>query len=269
MSSTSRALALLLDAPLQSWGDHSRFNHRGTASFPSKSGVIGILAAALGINKFADDEAEKIRPLAALSFAVARLPRVTVGGKQLPSLRLLDYHTVGAAYDREDPWEIGLIVRNAEGKPKYGHTEITRREYLLDARFVVVLEGDASTLQVVQRALENPRWGVWLGRKSCPPAIPLRAFLAPSREEAFAQMAETLRRHETRRKRSSSQKGNTWWGDFDRVEEITLPSSDHDRAPAQLLPDQPRSFGERSHNSRAVRHLRAAPITTHRGDTPD
>ena len=44
-------LLLRLKAPLQSWGMASRFSIRDTAKEPSKSGVIGLLCAALGISR--------------------------------------------------------------------------------------------------------------------------------------------------------------------------------------------------------------------------
>ncbi len=50
---------------------------------------------------------------------------------------------------------------------------VRRRHYLLEARFGLRLSGDAELLGQVAAALRNPRWGIWLGRKSCPPAAPV------------------------------------------------------------------------------------------------
>jgi CRISPR system Cascade subunit CasD len=50
---------------------------------------------------------------------------------------------------------------------------VTRRQYLLDARFGVILAGDRSVLERAAAALQNPVWGVWFGRKSCIPAEPV------------------------------------------------------------------------------------------------
>ena len=44
-------LAILLDGPLQSWGFASRFQRRTTALHPTKSGVIGLISAAMGLAK--------------------------------------------------------------------------------------------------------------------------------------------------------------------------------------------------------------------------
>ena len=53
------ALAFVLDSPLQSWGVDSRYQQRDTAAFPTKSGLLGLLAAALGIDKNAPEEASR------------------------------------------------------------------------------------------------------------------------------------------------------------------------------------------------------------------
>ena len=73
--STDACLALLLDAPMQSWGHASRFERRTTALHPTRSGIFGLLAAALGINKHADDEATKLARYAPLHVITVTLPR--------------------------------------------------------------------------------------------------------------------------------------------------------------------------------------------------
>lgn len=45
------SLALCFDAPMQSWGTRSRGVIRDTTSEPTKSGVVGLIAAALGISR--------------------------------------------------------------------------------------------------------------------------------------------------------------------------------------------------------------------------
>ena len=87
----SSALAFLLDAPLQSWGTCSKFNHRETEAHPSKSGIIGMIAAAMGIDKHAPGEAEAIQGLSKLSFSAYRLAKP---GDTLVR-RLSDFHNVG------------------------------------------------------------------------------------------------------------------------------------------------------------------------------
>lgn len=180
MASETAALAIYLDAPLQSWGVSSRFQRRGTESTPSKSGVLGLIAAAMGIDKHSPDEASQLAPLAACRFSV--FP-VVQGEKAPPALRLEDYQTVGGGYDRSDPIDKLRISRKASGG--VSTTIQTWRYYLEQARFVAILEGSPGILQQAATALENPVWGVWFGRKCCLPAAPLLPTLAPSAKEAL------------------------------------------------------------------------------------
>jgi len=139
-------LLLRLCAPLQSWGVQSRFTVRDTGLEPSKSGVIGLLCAALGVDR-ADDAA--LQPLAALRMGV----RVDREG----TLKM-DYHTA-------------QNVLKAGGGLK--DTEVSRRYYLADACFLAGLEGeDLALLQRLHEALENPVWPLFLGRKAFVPAEP-------------------------------------------------------------------------------------------------
>lgn len=137
-------LLLRCVAPLQSWGLSSRFDERDTGTEPSKSGILGLLCAALG-----RDRHEPIGDLCALRMGV----RV-----DSPGLLVRDYHTV-------------LDVLNASGRKK--DTVVTKRYYLADAAFWVGLEGDRDLLDACQAALGTPRWPLFLGRKSCPPSMPV------------------------------------------------------------------------------------------------
>ena len=153
-------LAILLDGPLQSWGFASRFQRRTTALHPTKSGVIGLISAAMGLAKGSAAERAMLSELAKLQMSSIAIPRDMQGsGRQRPVLRLEDYHTV-------------LATRRASGTLDKDAV-VTRRQYLLDARFGVILAGDRSVLERAAAALQNPVWGVWLGRKSCIPAEPV------------------------------------------------------------------------------------------------
>ena len=129
-------LLLRLAAPMQSWGADSKFNWRRTARAPTKSGVVGLIAAALGRRRN-----ESIEDLQALRFGV----RADKEGKLLR-----DYHI---AKNPEDP------------KSPY----VTYRYYLSDAVFLVGLEGNLELLRQIEYALNNPVFPLYLGRRSCPP----------------------------------------------------------------------------------------------------
>ena len=150
-------LFLRLQGPLQSWGERGRWSIRDSAPHPTKSGVIGLIACALGIGADA--------PIKALSEAVQMGVRVDVSG-----VRLTDYHTIGGG--AKTP-----MLLTAQGKPKKSsgqpHTEISYRDYLCDASFLVALQGKTAVIQQMAAALQTPVWTIFLGRKSCPPSRPV------------------------------------------------------------------------------------------------
>lgn len=136
-------LLLRLAAPLQSWGADSKFETRRTNREPTKSGVIGLLAAALGLRR---NRTEELEALNHLRFGV----RVDREGELL-----VDFH----------------IARNLE---KRNADYLTYRHYLQDAVFLVGLESeDTELLQQLQEALQRPAFPLYLGRRSCPPVLPL------------------------------------------------------------------------------------------------
>ncbi|MCN9242705.1 type I-E CRISPR-associated protein Cas5/CasD [Streptomyces sp. RY43-2] len=154
-------LLLHLSGPLQSWGRHSHFNQRDTAAFPTRSGIIGLLAAAVGRCR-----GEPIDDLAHLRIAV-RVDR--------PGVLLRDLHTVGGGLPPSE------TVTTAEGKKRSGKatTLLSHRYYLADAAFTVAITSPPDTpaqadlLQEYAGALNAPRWPLYLGRRACPPTGPL------------------------------------------------------------------------------------------------
>lgn len=167
MTHPTSLIALYLDGPLQSWGNQSRFDRRTTLSFPTRSGIIGLLSAALGIDR---EDSRSVRRLDQLQIEVIFLR----SGK-----RLEDFHTVGGGYDSKR--EKQKITRTAEGKT--GNVVVTRRHYVQESRFCVFLRADSRLLEEIAEALENPRWGIWLGRKNCIPASPVfQGFFTTERE---------------------------------------------------------------------------------------
>ncbi|MEU2625165.1 type I-E CRISPR-associated protein Cas5/CasD [Streptomyces sp. NPDC007157] len=142
----SGVLALRLAGPLQSWGASSRFTRRTTESAPTKSGVIGLLAAAAGIERGEDTA---LAPLAALRFGV-RIDQ--------PGIRIRDFHTAH---------------HTVTGKSM----PLSERFYLADAAFVAALEGEHTLLTELHAALKSPVYLPFLGRRSCPPAAPLELGL--------------------------------------------------------------------------------------------
>ncbi|MFD5491705.1 type I-E CRISPR-associated protein Cas5/CasD [Streptomyces sp. NPDC127091] len=139
-------LILRLAGPLQSWGASARFTRRTTESAPTKSGVVGMLAAAAGIAR-GDDGG--LAPLAGLKFGV-RIDQ--------PGTRVRDFHTAH---------------HGVTGKSM----PLSERFYLADAVFVAALEGDRTLLAELHAALRTPVYAPFLGRRSCPPALPVELGL--------------------------------------------------------------------------------------------
>jgi CRISPR system Cascade subunit CasD len=225
--SADACLALLLDAPLQSWGHTSRFERRTTALFPTRSGVLGLVAAAIGIDKHEADADEKIARLAPLQITTVTLPRRSQRDGELPIRRLEDYHTVTS-------------IRRANGKVDEEATVQTYRHYLLDARFGVLIEGPSVLLLEIAAALKDPRWGVWFGRKSCLPATPVLAAAPQPRSTAWVQLL--LR---------AGYKGDESLAQFDHILEAA-PGT----AGADMIDDTPLGYGRPIGTRHAPRWIR-------------
>lgn len=153
-------IVLRLAGPLQSWGEHSTFPERDTLAFPTRSGIIGLFAAAQGIGR-----GEPLTRYSPLRLTV----RVDRAGRPIQ-----DFHTTGGGLPRE------RTVPTASGgrRPAGGGTIVTRRWYLSDAVFTVAAEGPGPLIQEIAGALRAPRWQPYLGRRSCPPEQPLFLRLA-------------------------------------------------------------------------------------------
>lgn len=129
-------LLLRLAGPLQSWGDSSRFSRRKTRPEPTKSGVLGMLAAAAGRRR-----TDPVEDLAQTRFGV----RV-----DQPGTVIRDFHTAHTADGRSMP--------------------LSQRYYLADAVFLAAVEGDRTLVEGLEQAVRAPAFPLFLGRRACPPA---------------------------------------------------------------------------------------------------
>lgn len=231
MSAVDNTLFLRLAGPMQSWGTSSRFQLRRTDAYPSKSGVLGLLLCARGIPRA--DSARELEALKPLVMGV----RVDRAGHTD-----WDYHTVGA--------KIG--IRSADGKIKKTastgeyETLLSRRQYLYDASFLVALQGAEDTISACEKALNDPVWPVFLGRKCCIPAEPV--FAGTGR---FDTVTDALSSMPWRPRitavdcpdRSATRALDTY---------IEHAPGSAPPADARLVHDVPRRFGFFSHGSRWV-----------------
>lgn len=141
-------LLLRLVGPMQSWGTTSRFDQRDTGKEPSKSGVVGLLAAAMGIDR---ENWTDLEPLTHLSLGV-RHDRAGVPKR--------DYQTAQHIISAD--------------RSKTHETAVTTRDYLADAAFLVgVATENNALLERLHAALRDPVWPLALGRKSYVPSEPI------------------------------------------------------------------------------------------------
>jgi CRISPR system Cascade subunit CasD len=148
-------LLLFLAGPMQSWGTQSRFTERDTGLEPSKSGVIGLVCAALGRSR-----ETSVDDLADLRMGV----RIDQEG-----VMRRDYHTAGGWHLQKDK---GYGVAKADGSAP--GTVVSTRYYLADAQYLVGLEGeDEALLDRIHAALVAPVWQLSLGRKAFVPGVPV------------------------------------------------------------------------------------------------
>ena len=136
-----KTLTIKLKAPLQAYGNEVTFRKRTTSPYPTKSAVIGMISASLGYSR----NDKRILELNNLSFAV----RSDQPGQVLSDFQIVEY------------------TKNT--KPK-----LTYRYYLQDALFMVAIGSDDDELiEKIHYALQHPKFSLFLGRRSCPPAGPL------------------------------------------------------------------------------------------------
>lgn len=205
-------LLLRLAGPLQAWGVQSRFSVRDTGREPSKSGVVGLLCAALGRGRD-----QPLEDLAALRMAV----RVDQEGRLLR-----DWHTAGLS---------GYL--KASGEIERTNVITSTRYYLTDARFLVGLEGqDADALARLHAALRDPVWPLYLGRKACVPGEPV--WLADGLRHG-ASLEDCLQQYPWL--------GPDHWAAPERLRLVL-----DDPQGVQVRPDHPLSFAERRFAPRRV-----------------
>jgi CRISPR system Cascade subunit CasD len=218
-------LLMCFDGSIQAWGVQSRFDIRETVMEPSKSGVFGLVAAALG-----RDRSDQINDLADLRLGV----RVEREGQMRR-----DYHTATKWIRdrRTQKWEASFAT-------------LSTRFFLADAVFLVGLEGEnRQLLEQIDHALEQPHWPLFLGRKACPPGRPIRlenGVVDESLENALANAMWLGRR-------TASATGRREGQEPERLRTvIEYRGQAMDGLLLQRRPDQPLSFLTREFAMREV-----------------
>jgi CRISPR system Cascade subunit CasD len=226
-------LLIRLAGTLQSWGEASAFNHRRTRPKPTKSGIVGLLAAAQGRPRHAP-----LEDLANLRLGV----RV-----DQPGTLLRDYHTVSDYRGRPLP-QAGVSAKGVQ-KPtspaKYTH--VTQRFYLQDAVFLAAVAGPADLIDTLATALTRPAFPLALGRRSCVPTQPIFLSVRTGTLEDILRAEPWQVTDRTR---------DTYARRHGRPEQIDLPATLDDIGGDDIAHDVPLSFapGDRRFTSRRIRH---------------
>ncbi|MBP8019904.1 MAG: type I-E CRISPR-associated protein Cas5/CasD [Agitococcus sp.] len=156
-------LVLRLDGVMQAWGDHTYEDYRPVVNFPTRSGLLGLLAACLGIDRV---DIEQLKQLdSSVEFTVRVDNQRHAKGHPLRVHKINDFHTV-------------LAARKVNGKSN-DNPVVSRREYLCDTVFTVVIGAHPQpsiSLERLKEAVNRPIYTPFLGRRSCPLSRPL--FLA-------------------------------------------------------------------------------------------
>lgn len=158
-----RFLLFRLYGPMAAWGEVAVGEARPSAAHPSKSAVLGMVAAALGIRR---NEEERLKQLGgSLGFAV----RVDAAGELLR-----DYHTAQVPPEKR---KVKYYTRRDELKGDDVYTILSSRDYRTDGCYSIALWSFAAEttdpLAEIEHALKQPRLPLYMGRKSCPLGLPL------------------------------------------------------------------------------------------------
>ncbi|MBM4574950.1 type I-E CRISPR-associated protein Cas5/CasD [Rhodococcus hoagii] len=249
---TGATVTFRLAGPQQAWSSRERRAYRPTQDHPTKSGIIGLVANALG-----RDRADDISDLAALQMGV-RADR--------PGVLESDYHTSGSGNFPLLPTEViadpalaraaakNLPLERTYAAPKNVRRDgkgvlvgkrdaavLTTDEYLADAAFTIALTGDHQIIDQIAAALAAPARSLHLGRK----AYPLSAPPAPrvhAVEDPAAALAVVPALH-------SAQHHSIW------IEE--RPGRHHATGDTQIIVDQPTRFDTRRTVARLESHRAA------------
>ena len=243
MSSPATAnLVMRFAGALQSWGGPSQYSRRETRMEPTKSGVVGLLAAALGRKRH-----QAVSDLAALRMGIRT---------DQPGRLLRDYHTVADYRGRP------LLSANVNKQGRQQPRDTTRpletyRYYLQDAVFIAVVSGDRTLIEQAGAALQQPAFPLALGRRGCPPSRPLRVEVQTVADDLTAALADIP--WQAGKAYRATRPGSS----------ITLPITVDDPAGTETLHDVPVTFDLSAPGQRASRRVRRSWVTIHVGETTE
>ena len=185
-------LLLWLEAPLQSWGGHSKFYRRDTVQFPTKSGILGMILCGMGATGKQTYLLKNFSELKQTVYSYKHKDRIN---EYIPILK--DFQMVGAGYNQEDKWESMHIPKNNKGnKSVGGGAKLTYKYYLQDARFGVIVEIPSDLEYTIHKALTEPYYDIYLGRKNCIPTDLVFRGIYVSHEQAEKKLQKIVEEKE-------------------------------------------------------------------------
>lgn len=178
-----RYLILRLDGPMQAWGSHTFEDFRPSNLFPTRSGLLGLLGACLGIDRGDHTGLEQLASSVDFTVRADRAVRRPDVEKLMSkaAVKLPDFHTV-------------LAARKVDGSANKNPV-VSRREYLFDAAFTVAIgekQNAPVTLIAIADALLRPCFTPVLGRRSCPITRPLLDGTPVEASDAKAALVTAL-----------------------------------------------------------------------------
>lgn len=178
-----RFLIIRLDGPMQAWGSHTFEDFRPSNLFPTRSGLLGLLGACLGIDRGDQAGLEQLAQSVEFTVRADRTVRRPDAEKLVSkaAVKLSDFHTV-------------LAARKVDGSANKNPV-VSRREYLFDAAFTVAIgekQNAPVTLTAIADALLRPCFTPVLGRRSCPITRPLLDGTPVEASDAKAALVTAL-----------------------------------------------------------------------------
>lgn len=130
-----RVLTIRLSSPLQSYGKEAAFDRRNSNYYPTKSAIVGLIAAALGYGR----KDNRIHELNKLNYAV----RIEQHGERTTDFQIVEW--------------------------KKGKRKLTYREYMQDAVYLIAIgSSNEDEINKIEYALKHPKYALFLGRRSNP-----------------------------------------------------------------------------------------------------
>jgi CRISPR system Cascade subunit CasD len=142
---------------MQSWGIQSRFYERDTCKEPTKSGIIGMICAALGRKREND---------------ISDLTKMKIGIRvEREGVLSRDFHAVGCGKFNDKDY--GIVKSSGKSDSKNKGTIVSNRYYLSDAEFYVAISLEEDLLNEIHEAIHDPFYQIFLGKKSFVPEMPM------------------------------------------------------------------------------------------------